>query len=130
MKSDLAADIMREIESYNEALAIEIDNASKGTAKKIAKELSETSPKDSGDYAADWTVKEVTGKKRYKYRMGTSKYVVHNKGHYQLTHLLEEGHATKDGTSRVPAQPHIEPVEMEYVPKYLSAVEEAIQNAK
>ena len=62
MKSDLAADIMREIESYNEALAIEIDNASKGTAKKIAKELSETSPKDTGDYAADWAVKEVTGK--------------------------------------------------------------------
>ncbi len=130
MKSDLAADIMREIESYNEALALEIDNASKGTAKKIAKELSETSPKDSGDYAADWAVKEVTGKKRYKYRMGTSKYVVHNRENYQLTHLLEEGHATKDGTSRVPAQPHIEPVEMEYVPKYLAKVEEAIQNAK
>ena len=130
MKSDLAADIIKEIESYNEALAIEIDNASKKTAKKIAKELSETSPKDTGDYASDWAVKEVTGKKRYKYRMGTSKYVVHNKGHYQLTHLLEQGHATKDGTSRVPAQPHIEPVEQEFIPKYLSAVEEAIQNAK
>ena len=130
MKNDLAADIMREIESYNEALALEIDNASKKTAKKIAKELSATSPRDTGDYAEDWTVKEVTGKKRYKYRMGTSKYVVHNKGHYQLTHLLEEGHATKDGTARVPAQPHIEPVEQEFIPKYLSAVEEAVKNAK
>ena len=92
MKNDLAADIMKEIESYNEALALEIDNASKRTAKKIAKELSETSPKDSGDYAADWAVKEVTGKKRYKYRMGTSKYVVHNKGNHELTHLLEQVH--------------------------------------
>ena len=130
MKSDLAADIMREIESYNEALAFEIDSASLDAARKIRNELIETSPKDTGDYAADWAVKEVTGKKRYKYRMGTSKYVVHNRENYQLTHLLEEGHATKDGTSRVPAQPHIEPVEMEYVPKYLAKVEEAIQNAK
>ena len=128
--NDLAADIMREIESYNEALMIEIDNASKRTAKKIAEELSETSPQDTGDYAADWAVKEVTGKKRYKYRIGTSKWVVHNKGHYQLTHLLEEGHATAGGTSRVPAQPHIEPVEQEFIPKYMAELEGAIKNAK
>ncbi len=130
MKSDLAADIMKEIESYNEALALEIDNETKKAAKKIAKKLSATSPRRTGDYAEDWEVMEVTGKKRYKYRMGTSKYVVHNKENYQLTHLLEEGHATKDGTSRVPAQPHIEPVEQEYIPKYLAKVEEAIKNAK
>lgn len=129
MKSDLAADIMREIESYNEALALEIDNASKQTAKKIAKELSEKSPVDTGAYAADWAVKEVTGKKRYKYRMGTSKYVVYNKKHYQLTHLLEEGHATAGGTSRVSPQPHIEPVSQEFVPKYLEKVEEAIKKS-
>ena len=130
MKSNLADDIMRELEAYNEALALEIDNASKKTAKALKNELIERSPRDTGEYAEDWAVKEVTGKKRYKYRIGTSKYVVHNKENYQLTHLLEQGHAIAGGTGRVQAQPHIEPVEQEFIPKYLAKVEEAIKNAK
>lgn len=47
-------------------------------------------------------------------RMGADGWV-HNKTDYQLTHLLEKGHVTRNGTGRTfkptPAYPHIKEVE-------------------
>lgn len=101
---DLGSEIMRELQAYSQALVIEADNAAKRSAKRLKKKLENTSPKKGGGYSHSWRIKEVKSKTN-----GPSTYVVHNKEHYRLTHLLEYGHATKDGTGRVKAQPHIEP---------------------
>ena len=69
-------------------------------AKGAVKQLKETSPKRTGKYAAGWTRKKK-GKT----------IIVHNR-RYQLTHLLEKGHA-KRGGGRVAARVHIAPVEKE-----------------
>lgn len=62
----------------------------------------------SGDYSKDWT-KEIQPTARLKV-----KTVVFNSDHYRLTHLLENGHVSRNGTGRtfgrVPAYPHIAPV--------------------
>lgn len=57
----------------------------------------------TGVYSASWG-KEQVAKDRLRYNL-----VVRNSEHYRLTHLLEKGHANRDG-GRTPAYPHIAPV--------------------
>lgn len=75
---------------------------------------------DKGKYSSSWAVKEEKG------FMGYPTYIVYNQKHYRLTHLLEYGHAIKNGTGRsygeVGAQEHIKPVEdwvQEQLPRLL-----------
>lgn len=80
------------------------------TGEKAADELHVANPPYSqewgswDDYNKGWTTKTVAKK-----RTGLMSVVVHNKTHYQLTHLLEKGHALVDG-GRARAFPHIGPV--------------------
>lgn len=64
---------------------------------------------DKGKYSKSWAYKQERG------FMGTPRFVIYNKKHYRLTHLLEYGHVVKNGTKRVVGQagaiPHIKPIE-------------------
>ena len=68
--------------------------------KKVKEQIESTAPKDTGKYAKSWAVKKT------KETSDSIQVVVHSKNRYQLTHLLEFGHA-KRGGGRVAARPHI-----------------------
>lgn len=96
-------------------------------AKDGVKTLKATSPKNKkntkhkGKYAKGWTVKTEKG-------FGYIKSTIHNKTDYQLTHLLERGHLTRNG-GKSKAIPHIEPVESEILKKYPEEIEKVIEEA-
>lgn len=87
-------------------------------AKNTVKRLKTTSPKkksNGGRYAKGWRVAEVKGK-----------IIIHNKTDYQLTHLLEHGHAKVNG-GRVAAIVHIKPAEELAIKEYIEETERMIK---
>ncbi|MFV0527760.1 MAG: HK97 gp10 family phage protein [Lachnospiraceae bacterium] len=114
----LADAIVNSLEVYTEELEEDIQEAGKRIAQETAEELRQSSQQRSGDYAKGWK-----SKKRTKTKSG---YVVYNETNYQLTHLLEKGHAKRNG-GRTKAFKHIEPAEQHAIEKFEKAVEEAIK---
>lgn len=112
--------IMHELRQYNENVDEIVADAVDKTARKTASRLKRTSPKLTGDYQKGWRVRLVTEKK--------GRYVkeVHNATDYQLTYLLEKGHA-KPGGGMVDARVHIEPAEQEANEELVRMIKEALE---
>lgn len=105
IKIDALADaVARELAAYSQEATDNLKKKIRSVAKEAVEELKATSPKDSGTYASTWMSKDV-------YESKTDIRVrVYNKDNYQLTHLLEDGHAKVSG-GRVAGKPHIGPAE-------------------
>lgn len=106
---NLDAAIKEALDEYGSAVFDVLKGSVKEVSEEATQKLRDTSPKKSGEYAEAWTYDEVPVK-RYQ-----TKTVVHDEApHYRLTHLLEKGHVSRNGTGRtfgkVKAYPHIAPV--------------------
>lgn len=111
------ADMMRE---YTSEVEVAVSNAIEEAGKELLKDVKEKSPKsqDGGDYQKGWCLKiEQSGSKKTA--------IVYNKTRYHLTHLLEHGHAKRNG-GRVNAIPHIKPAEEKAETELMRRIEEAI----
>ncbi len=101
MKIDGMADaIVKELSAWSKEVVGALKEEVQAVGEDTAKELRQTSPKRRGAYARDWASK-VTYDDWQDIRV-----TVYNKRHYQLTHLLENGHAKVNG-GRVNGFPHI-----------------------
>jgi hypothetical protein len=115
--NDLSREILRMVESYAAEVQDEIEAASKEETQNIVRELKgNPSPKLTGSYRKGWRMKKI----------GKNKYVAYNKTDYQLTHLLENGHANRGG-GRTEGIPHIRPAEEQAVRNFIDRVEGAIR---
>ena len=102
----MAGKIRDTLDVYSRDVAEAVLKAVAETSAETVLELKRTSPKrpNGGAYARDWA-SSVLEKSRYGLRN-----VVHNKTHYRLTHLLENGHSNPravKGKTWTPAKPHI-----------------------
>ena len=110
--NDALHDILAEfIEEEEET----INNVYREVANETEKMVVAKAPRDSGDYADGWKV--IAHAKTDAFGT-TISYTVGNPEHYQLTHLLEKGHAVKNqygapvrGKARVRGRRHIKPAE-------------------
>ena len=119
-------DIQEILNDYSNEIQDAITEEAQIIAKEGANELKTTSPKTNrnikhkGRYAKGWRVKTTKGK-------GFINCVIHNATDYQLTHLLERPHLTRNG-SLTKAIVHIAPVEEKVNKEFQSRVEKVIKN--
>lgn len=101
---DMADEIMKGLTEYADLADTAMKKAVRKTATSVKKEISENAPKDTGAYAKSWATKKVSENSH------SLQMTVHSKNRYQLAHLLEKGHAKRNG-GRVAGRPHIAPAE-------------------
>lgn len=123
---DLTKVVMDYLNNYKEDIEDDVvetvDNVTK-QAKDELKQLSREKFKLYGrekPYYQGWAVKLKESK--------SSRYtkVIWNKTNYQLTHLLEFGHATRNG-GRTREFPHIRPVEDKYKVEFVDKLKSKIR---
>lgn len=121
IKPEMFAQAVKEyLEIYVEDIGEAVEETSNQIGKEARDELKQTSPKKTGRYAKGWTVRKDKKHKNYY----TVK--VWNRTDYQLTHLLEFGHATRNG-GRTKALPHIRPVEEKYKAEFEKQIKDKIR---
>ena len=100
----MAEAVMEGLLEYAELAADVMKDCVKKAGNTVKKETQAGAPVRTGKYKKSWAVK------RQRETSNTLEVVVHSRNRYQLTHLLEKGHA-KRGGGRVKAVPHIAPAE-------------------
>lgn len=107
----LTAAIAEELEKYAEVTGEEVKQIAKEVSADTVKEIKGSAPKRTKKYSASW-------KSKKQYETSTkSGFVIYSKDHYRLTHLLEKGHAKRNG-GRVSAIPHLGPAEEKAVKEF------------
>lgn len=120
----LTKEVMKALENYSDDISEVVEKVANKVGKEAVEELKNTSPKGTRkEYAKGWRLK--------KDKLGKNRYIVkvHNKTNYQLTHLLEFGHATRNGR-RTKAQPHIRPTEEKFSKKFEEEIKKEIGGLK
>lgn len=100
---DFSKTITDMLTAYGDEAQIIVDEEIEKMSKEGVKKLKKTSPKERGDYAKGWKMR----KKKTRFGLEVTLY---NATHGWLVHLLENGHAKRNG-GRVAAEPHVKPVQ-------------------
>ena len=119
---DLADAIMETLEEYADLAAEDVKQAGPGDAgETVRKEIRANAPKDTGDYAKSWAVKKS------KETSNSITMTVYSRNRYYLAHLLEFGHAKRNG-GRVAGKSHIAPAEEKGIQQLEEEVERSLRD--
>jgi len=121
--NDLADAIMDAMLAYTEEVEEAIPQIVDSTADAMVKEIRAAAPKRTGKYAKGWTVRSLGGRVRSK--EGYAKLVCNPKW-YSIAHLLEYGHAKRNG-GRASGKPHIRPACDKLLPEFERKIGEAVK---
>ena len=124
---DLANVIVAYLKEFEDVTEEAVDKGVSESAKGAVSELRNAHPPESGKYGSwdesynkGWKVMQTKRDKRYH-----KKATIHNETDYQLTHLLEKGHALVNG-GRTRAFTHIAPVADKYEDELVRVIKKYI----
>lgn len=130
--SELEKVINSVLDEYTDEVKEVVLNTAKSVADRGVEELRQVnmpSANSTGDampssrrqwknYSQSWSVQNKSNNKE-------AKFIVYNKKYYRLTHLLEYGHATRNGL-RTRGFQHIKPVEEKCQSEFVQELEEIL----
>ena len=114
---DLSAEVNKILQEYGDDVYTSINQITREVAQKGVRKLkadARNSFGGTGEYAKEWTSQVETGHV-------SAQGVIYNKDLPGLPHLLEHGHAMRNG-GRAPGKVHIKPVEDELVRSFEQAI--------
>ena len=100
----LAEAINEGLKEYADLATEDVKSAVRKSAKAVKDQINGSAPVRTGRYAKSWKVKTTAES------ANGLEQTVYSPNRYMLSHLLEKGHAKRDG-GRVRAIPHISPAE-------------------
>lgn len=118
--NEFGAQIAKILNTYADDVHEGVRRAAVEVAKAAVKEIKTAAPVNTGHYRKGWT-QSAENINRLSFSA-----IVHNRTDYQLTHLLEKGHALRRGgrtTGQVKARPHIARAEEHAIENMRKAVE-------
>ena len=118
---ELADAIMETLEEYADLAADSVKQAVKDAGETVKKEIRANAPEDTGDYAKSWAVKKS------KETSNSITMTVYSRNRYYLAHLLEFGHAKRNG-GRVAGKNHIAPAEEKGIQQLEEEVERSLRD--
>lgn len=117
--ADAVAEILGD---YAETTEQGMKKAVRDAGNTVKKDISANAPVGhTGKYAKSWVVKTT------KETANALEVVVHSRNRYQLAHLLEHGHAKRNG-GRTRAIPHIAPAEQRGIEQLERDIERSLRN--
>ena len=116
---ELANAINEALQEYATLAADDMKKCINEAGKMVRKEIKSHAPKGTGKYGKSWRVKKVKENAQHL------ELVVYSPSRYYLAHLLENGHAKRNG-GRVSARPHIAPAEEIGEDKLIKDLESAL----
>ena len=117
---DMAEAIDKELVEYRELAADELKAAVKKAGRTAKSDINKSAPVRTGAYAKSWRMK-VT--EESSVGIGVT---VYSPSHYMLAHLLENGHAKRNG-GRVAGERHIAPAEEHAREQLIGDIEKALK---
>ena len=117
----LADTVMEYLNDYADVSAEGMKKAVRKAGNTVKKEIGANAPKDTGAYAKSWAVKNT------KETANALEVTVYSRNKYQLAHLLEHGHAKRNG-GRVVGKSHIAPAEETGIRQLEAEIERSLRN--
>ena len=119
---DFEKTLLNELEEWKAVTLDDIETTVKKHGEELRDEIktSKNTPELTGDYKKGWKVK-IEGLKTTH-----CKAIVYNKDQYRLTHLLEYGHATRNG-GRSRKFPHLAKAEEKQTKKFVKDFEKLFE---